>query len=138
MLLDGRQVLLFDTPGFDDTYRLDAEILAELAETFSAMYKNRLQLAGIIYVHRITDNRMTNTLLRNLTVIRNICGDEPLRNVTIMTTFWDREDPKTAAKREREMLEKADWWGYMMEKGAKSRRFFNTEESAHAITSRVH
>jgi hypothetical protein len=96
-------------------------------------YKNRLQLAGIIYVHRITDNRMTNTLLRNLSVIRNICGDEPLRNVTIVTTFWYKEDPKTAAKREMEMLEKADWWGYMMEKGAKSRRFFNTEESAHAI-----
>ncbi|KAJ9610386.1 hypothetical protein H2200_005163 [Cladophialophora chaetospira] len=133
MLLDGRQVLLFDTPGFDDTYRLDAEILAELAETFSAMYKNRLQLAGIIYVHRITDNRMTNTLLRNLSIIRNICGDEPLKNVTIMTTFWDKEDAKVAAKREREMLEKADWWGYMMEKGARSRRFFNKEESAHAI-----
>jgi hypothetical protein len=133
MLLDSRQVLLFDTPGFDDTYRLDADILAELAETFSAMYKNRLKLAGIIYVHRITDNRMTNTLLRNLSVIRNICGDEPLKNVTIMTTFWDKEDLKTAVKREGEMREKTDWWGYMMEKGAKSRRFLNTEESAHNI-----
>lgn len=125
--------MLFDTPGFDDTYRLDADILAELAETFTALYKNKLQLAGIIYVHRITDNRMTNTLLRNLSVIRNICGDDPLKNVVILTTFWDKEDAQLAKNREKEMREKADWWGYMLSRGAKSRRFFNTEESAHKI-----
>src|SRR5882757_10579495 len=43
-LSQGHRILLFDTPGFDDTYRLDADILAELAETLSAMYKNKLKL----------------------------------------------------------------------------------------------
>ena len=105
MLLDGRQVILFDTPGFDDTYRLDADILAELAETLSALYKHNLKLAGIVYVHRITDNRMTNTLLRNLSVIRNLCGEEPLKNVTLLTTHWDVADRKVAKSREQEMKE---------------------------------
>jgi len=131
--LDGGPVLLFDTPGFDDTYRLDADILAELAETFSALYKSKLKLAGIIYVHRITDNRMTNTLLRNLSVIRNLCGEDPLKNVTLLTTFWDKEDFKTAKKREEEMVETQAWWGYMVSKGSKVRRFQNTTESAHDI-----
>ena len=133
MLLDGRQVILFDTPGFDDTYRLDADILAELAETLSALYKHNLKLAGIVYVHRITDNRMTNTLLRNLSVIRNLCGEEPLKNVTLLTTHWDVADRKVAKSREQEMKETEAWWGYMVSKGSKVRRFMNTEDSAHEV-----
>ena len=76
---------------------------------------------------------MTNTLLRNLSVIRNLCGDEPLKNVTILTTFWDTVDIKVAKQRESEMIEKHEWWGYMVSKGSKVRRFWNTEESAHNI-----
>ena len=133
MLLEGRQVILFDTPGFDDTYRLDADILAELAETLSALYVHKLKLAGIIYLHRITDNRMTNTLLRNLSVIRNLCGDEPLKNVTLLTTHWDTEKRAVAEEREKQMMETEDWWGYMVSKGSKVRRFKNTEESAHDV-----
>ena len=50
-LVDGKQFVLFDTPGFDDTYRGDADILASLAENLSASYKNNLKLSRVIYLH---------------------------------------------------------------------------------------
>ncbi|KPI45820.1 uncharacterized protein AB675_253 [Cyphellophora attinorum] len=132
-LLGGNQVVLFDTPGFDDADRLDADILAELGQKLSAMYKNKLRLAGIIYVHKITDTRVTRTVRRNLSLLMDLCGDDPLKNLTLLTSFWDETDRVHAQQKEKELVAKKEWWGYMVEKGAAVRRFMNTEQSAHDI-----
>ncbi|KPM42132.1 hypothetical protein AK830_g4381 [Neonectria ditissima] len=116
--LGSKQVVFFDTPGFDDTYRGDADILADVAQVLSSSYKGNLKLNGVIYLHRIKDERMTNAIMRNLTMFRNLCG----------------EDTKGEA-RERQLLERPDWWGMMKAKGSKARRFLNTRESALDIVS---
>ena len=43
----GRRVFLIDTPGFDDTFRSDIDVLKDVAFFFSSTYKRDVALAGI-------------------------------------------------------------------------------------------
>jgi hypothetical protein len=130
-VISGKQFVFFDTPGFDDTYRGDADILIDIAQALSSSYRNQMKLTGIIYLHRIKDERMTNALMRNLTMFRSLCGDDAFKNVVLVTTFWDElPDLAKGEAREKMLVEVADWWGYMASKGSQVRRFLNTRESA--------
>ncbi|KAF1995078.1 hypothetical protein P154DRAFT_446313 [Amniculicola lignicola CBS 123094] len=126
-----RTVILLDTPGFDDTHRGDADILSEIAETLSAAYKNRIKISGIVYLHRIKDERMTNAIMRNLTMFRKLCGDDAFKNVVLATTFWDEmKDHEKGERREKQLVTERKWWGYMASKGSQIRRFQNSRQSA--------
>ncbi len=48
------------------------------------------RLNGIIYMHRISDPRVGGISRKNLRMFRKLCGDDNLRNVLIVTTYWDR------------------------------------------------
>ncbi|KAL2673961.1 hypothetical protein Neosp_012407 [[Neocosmospora] mangrovei] len=136
--LGNKQVVFFDTPGFDDTYPGDADVLADVAQVLSSSYKNNLKLNGIIYLHRIKDERMTNAIMRNLTMFRNLCGDAAFKNVALVTTFWDElQDRSKGEDREQQLLARGEWWGYMTSRGSKIMRFQNTRESALGIVSKV-
>ncbi|KAF5972517.1 hypothetical protein FCOIX_9311 [Fusarium coicis] len=51
----GHNVILVDTPGFNDTYKSDADILLDLAKWLEVMYRQNAKLTGILCLHRITD-----------------------------------------------------------------------------------
>lgn len=68
-------VQLIDTPGFDDTHKSDADILQKLSVWLAASYSARTKLTGIIYLHRVSDNRMQGTALMNLGMFKKLCGD---------------------------------------------------------------
>ena len=82
-------VHLIDTPGFDDTTLSDTDVLKAVAQCFHETYSSEIQLNGIIYIHRISDPRMTGNALKNLSVFRKICGDKSLECVVLATTMWD-------------------------------------------------
>ena len=119
-----------DTPGFNDTYRSDTEVLLELAKWLEITYRQNAKLTGIIYLHRIMDNRMEGSAMRNLKMFRKLCGNDPLENVVIASTFWGVLDDKKSLAHEKELCETPDFWGDMMEHGAKVTRFSDTQESA--------
>ena len=131
----GENVFLIDTPGFDDTHNTDAKVLIKIAECLQLMYNNKvkLKLRGIIYMHRIIDPRMTHGGLRNLKMFRQLCGPEPMPNIYLVTSFWDKEDPQIARGREEELRTKPEFWGEMLQEGAQMKRFENTQESAWAL-----
>ena len=99
--------MFVDTPGFDDTYKSDIEILSMIADwlvntcVFSLRvwspvqynsgtrfrYKQSSNLATIIYMHRISDNRMSGSVLKNLKLFASLCGMEAMPNVIIATTM---------------------------------------------------
>ncbi|KAL4061675.1 hypothetical protein V8B97DRAFT_2066349, partial [Scleroderma yunnanense] len=86
---DDITVKLVDTPSFDDsrTGVTDTDVL-EMIATF--LINRRNGLTGLIYVHRISDTRVGGNAQRNLRMFRNLCGDESLKNVVIVTTMWDK------------------------------------------------
>ncbi|KAJ0425450.1 WD40-repeat-containing domain protein [Aspergillus carlsbadensis] len=129
-ILKGRILYLIDTPGFDDTNRSDTEVLRELAGWLTSTYSQNVRLAGIIYFHRITNVRMTGSAKRNILTFRKLCGDNALTNVVLATSMWDDVPLDLAIQREAELIEKPEWWGYMIDKGSRTFRHNNTRQSA--------
>ncbi|KAF7771742.1 hypothetical protein Agabi119p4_6053 [Agaricus bisporus var. burnettii] len=102
-----RDVVFVDTPGFDDDTRSDTEILTEVADWLKQTYQAGVKLSGILFLHRITDNRMTNTLVRNLDMFENLCGNGAFSNVRFVTTHWDQlKDNNQGIKNEGELRKK--------------------------------
>ncbi|KAJ3513210.1 hypothetical protein NLJ89_g3074 [Agrocybe chaxingu] len=131
-----KTLVLVDTPGFDDTARSDMEILETIATWLKKTYKQGVKLAGIVYVHRITDNRMAGTPHRNLRMFGELCGEKAAQRVVLVTTMWDKlKNPEVGGKRERELH--ASYWKVMLEKNATSSRFSNTEKDAWKIVTTI-
>lgn len=59
------RVHLIDKPGFDDTGTSDVGVLQDVAHWLSASFVDGVRLSGIIYMHRITDKRMTGSAIRS-------------------------------------------------------------------------
>ncbi|KAF9469800.1 P-loop containing nucleoside triphosphate hydrolase protein [Collybia nuda] len=121
-------VVFVDTPGFDDTERSDVEILEMIADWLNKTYERKIILAGILYFHRISDNRMAGTPLKNLKMFRELCGKNALQNIILTTTMWDEVDAETGARREAELRSK--YWKAMIDHGSATARFHSTQESA--------
>lgn len=81
-------------------------------------YEQSTLLSGIIYLHRISDPRMTGPSLRNLRMFRKLCGDDGLGNVVLATTFWAKVTKEDGDRREKELMSSGDFWGYLMSKGS--------------------
>jgi hypothetical protein len=120
-----------DTPGFDDTNRSDTEVLKDIAGTLGNMYREQVQLSGIIYLHRITDNRLSGSALKNLSMFKKLCGPSFYSQVVLATTMWGKlQDREEGTKRESQLIEQRDWWGHMHKKGSKVFQYEDTPESA--------
>ncbi|KAF8191299.1 P-loop containing nucleoside triphosphate hydrolase protein [Pholiota molesta] len=112
---EGRLVLV-DTPGFDDTYEDDAEILRRISVWLGISYVAGMKLGGVIYLHDITQTRMLGTTRRNLTMFRKLVGEDALKCVFLGTTKWRLVEPAAGAKRQ-EQLE-AVFWKDLIDAGA--------------------
>ena len=130
-------VTLVDTPGFDDTNRTDTEILRLIASWMKDAYDDKTRLTGIIYLHKISDNKMTGSSYKNLKMFRSLCGTSNLSHVTLATTMWDKVNPEEGGAREAELLSEDKWWGQMKNNGSLVRRFDDTTGGAMAIVNEL-
>ena len=100
----GRHGYLIDTPGFDDTTRSDTEILWEIVNYLNRLYAKRVRLTGLIYLHRITDVRMQGSAVKNLDILRSLCGEDAFANIALVSTMWQElktlDDTKRGVERE--------------------------------------
>ncbi|KAG8798113.1 gTPase, IMAP member 8, partial [Serendipita sp. 398] len=65
-IVEGQSFAFVDTPGLDDVNKLDR----------------------ILYMHRISDNRLTASPLDVLEKFAALCGNSAMPNVTMVTTMW--------------------------------------------------
>ncbi|KAG5641212.1 hypothetical protein DXG03_005760 [Asterophora parasitica] len=131
--LDGYRITLIDTPGFDDSTMRDTDVLAMIAAYLSFTYKHGKMLAGVIYMHRILDNRMGGISSRNFKMFRNLCGDKSLKNVVVATNMWGEVDFQVGQAREKELASKDIFFKPVLDKGARLVRHEHTLDSARAI-----
>lgn len=132
----GQHVTVIDTPGFDDTKRSDAEILEEIAEFLCIQHGLSIPLKGIIYLHRITDNRMTGSAERYFEMFKRLCGEHNMENVVLATTMWSElKSEAIGFAREREL--RAGFWNVMEDKGSTVSRFDGSEAMAEAFICRL-
>lgn len=117
-LEDGTKIHLVDTPGFDDTYRSDSDILREVALWLNKAHVSNLKLAGIIFLHRIPDIRVGGSGIRNINMFQKLCGDESLASVVLATTMWDMTTERAGNEREAELKKQPLLWKRMIDRGS--------------------
>ncbi|KIM86840.1 hypothetical protein PILCRDRAFT_317843 [Piloderma croceum F 1598] len=124
----GQSVVLVETPGFDDSSKSDEEILTMIADWLMKTYKGQLNLATIIYLHRIVDIQMSGSLQKNLKMFKSLCGQEAMPNIVIATTMWRRVWGTEGEEREARL--KSKYWADMIAQGCRVERFQDTYKSA--------
>lgn len=65
--------------------------------------RRRISIRGVVYLHRITDNRMGGTALRNFRMFHAICGASAMKNAIIVLNMWDRTKSDVYEPREKEL-----------------------------------
>jgi hypothetical protein len=90
-------------------------------------------LSGIIYLHRISDVRMTGSSIKNMRMFRKLCGTENMSNVSLVTTMWDKVTPEEGALREQELDGPGGFWRTMVSIGSPVKRHDGSYESAQAL-----
>ncbi|KAL0948440.1 hypothetical protein HGRIS_011016 [Hohenbuehelia grisea] len=124
-------IVFVDTPGFDDTS--DVQILEMIADWLKKTYRQNVTLSGILYFHRISDNRMAATPLKNVRMFEKLCGEDALSKVILTTTMWDEVDEELGEHREQEL--RTHFWDAFISQGSTTKRFKNTPESAWGIVA---
>ena len=82
-------VFLADIPGFDDSTRSDTDALKNIVTWLGAMRQIDIKLSGIIYLHRITDDRIGGMSRRNLRMLQDLVGADRMVNVLLVSTRWE-------------------------------------------------
>lgn len=142
--LDNHQIVLIDTPGFDDTQRSDVEILRDVAKwmTEQNLLKNQFVDALILF-HPVTRDVVSGDEKRRTQLLKTLLGDDAYNRVTIATTMWSSLDPQYATELEAELTKKNNRlgedgvWGDFCKKGVTVEKHDNTSASAHDIIRRI-
>src|ERR1700733_1884283 len=119
-------MILFDSPGFDDTNRADIDLLKMIGLHLQQGAKENKYLTGVIYIRNITDGRMSGSALNYLRVLRQLCGADHYGHIALVTSHWDRIGTAEGEARETQLC--TDFWADMINKGAKVCRHTNTKE----------
>lgn len=131
-------ITLVDTPGFDDTSRSDTDVLILIANWLRESYKQHTLLSGIIYLHRISDPRMSGSSIKNLRMFRKLCGAESMHNVSLVTTMWDKVTRVEGETREKDLMDGENgFWRAMIKSGCLVRRHDGSVESARGLVAEL-
>jgi len=133
-------VYLVDTPGFDDKDRTDVDILRDTASWLASAYDAQIKLAGVVYLHRIQDNRVSGTITQNIELFRQLCGANGLASVVLATTMWDMTPPDhhaTLEARETELKTDDSFWGCLVNQGCTVMRQDRGADSATLILRHI-
>ena len=122
---------MIDSPGFDDTDVDDEEIFTALVEWLEQSYRKGQRLSGMLYLHRINENREKGSDMRNLHMFKKLCGQENFGNIVLGTTWWDQEDSDIAQAREEVLKTTPEFWGDMVMEGSRVERI--SRERQHCI-----
>ncbi|KAJ4415326.1 hypothetical protein N0V85_002767 [Neurospora sp. IMI 360204] len=138
---NGQRIFVADTPGFNDTQLSDVDILKDIAFFLSQLHLRKVRLGGILYLHPITDNRVSGSALKTFNILRALCGLQSLKCASLVTTKWDAlrssKDDLAAYGRENELKYTSNLWGSMRQHGSQSYRWLGSEASARSIVREV-
>ncbi|KAL4062622.1 hypothetical protein V8B97DRAFT_238205 [Scleroderma yunnanense] len=92
-------------------------------------------LSGLLYFHRISDNKVAGTPSRNLNVFKKLRGRDAFKNVILVTVMWGEGLEDIGLQRDKELQH--DFWKVMTNLGSTTHRFHFTEGSAWEIINIV-
>ncbi|KAI6114512.1 hypothetical protein F5141DRAFT_1062900 [Pisolithus sp. B1] len=110
-------------------------LVSHTSEIKATRYEKGTLLSGILYFHRISDNRMAGTPLKNLRVFQKLCGNEAMSRVILVTTMWDEVEESVGMERLEEL--EGNYWKPMISQGSTTYRYGNTSESSKELLLQV-
>ncbi|RPB07127.1 hypothetical protein P167DRAFT_496194 [Morchella conica CCBAS932] len=101
--LNGRPVILIDTPGFDDSARDNIDILEDIVShlLYLAREDDSFPLHGVIFLHDISEKRFSGSQKKTLSILQQMCGKSAMGNVIVGTTMWYPGSIKRFAEQEK-------------------------------------
>ncbi|KAK4216874.1 GTP-binding protein A [Rhypophila decipiens] len=138
--LDGRPVVLIDTPGFDDISRTDVEILEDIAKWLVKQgFSKRQPLDGMILLYPILFDFDSSLEKRRTRILQKILGKNAYRRVVVATTMWGSLINEKEVEQDIDMRWKQQGgvWDEFRQGNALLTKHFNTEASAQRILRAV-
>jgi len=159
--IGGQRVVVIDTPGIDDT-RIgvkETEVLTRIANHLGDMlvysrlcykcetgslngvrriYRGRrnVWVTGVLFLHRINDNRFSHTAQRISIMLKNLCGDTAMSHLMLCTTMWDTVPDEEGYERFDELCETGAW-KEMISKGAGTAMISSMNSNAKAEAENI-
>ncbi|KAF3915288.1 hypothetical protein AA313_de0201643 [Arthrobotrys entomopaga] len=130
-----RGFYVLDTPGFDDSYMSDFEILESLTRELAQIYTAARPLTGIIYVHDVSKEKMGGTSHKSLKTFQKLVGDTSLKNVVLVTTHWRNFFYSAQQQREEEL--RRTFWASMIARGSEIVSHDGSRKSARRIVQNM-
>ncbi|KIM73979.1 hypothetical protein PILCRDRAFT_14796 [Piloderma croceum F 1598] len=127
---DGHAIVFVDTPGFEQDWKTDFEVLETIADWLKTTYNHGITITGLLFLHPIFDHR-TIHLQRYAKGVEKLCGTDALQLVILATTMWDTVTKPIGEVREEEL--RTQFWKSMIASGSRMERFDNTCQSAWGI-----
>ncbi|KAI0151261.1 P-loop containing nucleoside triphosphate hydrolase protein [Pestalotiopsis sp. NC0098] len=135
---NGRNVTLIDTPGFDDTYVSDADVLKTVATHLTDTYSEGRLLNGAIFLQPINGQKCTGNEMKRTKLFKLLLGEDAYSRVVIGTTMWDDlGDVARGTKQQEQRMKDESIWGDMINHGASVVKHENTRESALKIVDKI-
>ena len=78
-------------------------------------YDEKRKFSGILYLHNIGDPKVGGSSQRNMAMFKKLCGPDPLKNVVVVTTFWDEVDLTQGVENEAELKTKDKFFKGLVE-----------------------
>lgn len=100
-------------------------------------YKDKIKLAGVLFLHRISDVRVTGVTQRNFTMFQKLCGDSSLKNVVIVTTRWDMVTSERGEIREKQLASDKLFFQPALKKKAQLSRHDGSSEIGRHIVEKM-
>jgi hypothetical protein len=138
VLVDNAWVNLIDTPGWDDTYRTDTDILTLIGDYVGSAFSAGQLLQGVILLQLVDGTRVYGTERRRNRLYERICGMDAYRNIVVATTMWSTVvDQAAADQRIQQRIESPEFWDSMVQGGpfATSPAPFSSKQSLWATAT---
>ncbi|KAF9004205.1 P-loop containing nucleoside triphosphate hydrolase protein [Cyathus striatus] len=128
-----RRLVIVDTPGFNNTYEDEEEVLKRVSVWLAASYMADMKLCGIIYLYEISQCRMLGATRKNIQMFRRLCGEEALSSVVLGTTKWS--EVSDDIRNSRLLQIKQNFWKEIADCGSEVFKLENTGASAWMVVN---
>ena len=93
-------------------------------------------MTGVLFLHRISDNRFSHTAQRISAMFKSLCGDAAMPHLMLCTTMWDKVSPQEGNDC-LDGLYRIKAWREMIDMGASTAAMSNVSSNAKSDAERI-
>jgi len=130
-----KKLVFVDTPAYpcDNT---EAGLIVEMKiQDWARDFTKRNKITGILYLHKITDNRLTQPPHKQYEMFRRLFGENFHTRVLLVTTMWRKLSNQNVGEKRNGELRRQ--WSEMIDKGSDIVSHDGEKESAWSVIEKL-